>query len=184
MNGTINDRYFEWLYAHVGSVRNNNPSRSYWNLLRKMYTTKFYWFVHNDDNRVLDALELRVEFLHRWGTEDVDVTWIHDDVSILEMLIALGRRAAYEGGKESADWFWEMVKNLELRDYTDAVYEISIEEEVVEVLQRLNDRKYERDGQGGLFPLKDARQDQRLVELRYQLSAYLLEGTFSDIRPK
>lgn len=184
MNGTINDRYFEWLYAHVLSVRNENPSRSYWQLLRKLYITKFHWFVHNDDNRVLDGFEIRTEFLHRWGTDGVDYTWIQDDCSILEMLIALSRRASFDSSGTAAYWFWEMINNLGLRDYSDDVYEISIEEEVEEVLNRLNDRTYDRDGQGGLFPLSQPTQDQRKVEIAYQMGAYLIEHEYPDDRPK
>lgn len=184
MDGTIDDRYLEWLYAHVASVRNRNPHRSYWELMRRLYSTKFHWFIHNDDNRASDGLELRAEFIQRWGTDGIDAAWLQLDCSFLEMLIALSRRAAYDSHGSAGDWFWLMIKNLELRDYTDEIYEISIDEEVTEVLNRVNDRTYERDGTGGLFPLREPKENQRRVEIAYQLAAYLLENEYSDIRSK
>ena len=36
-------------------------------------------------------------------------------------------------------------------------------------------RTYDSNGYGGLFPLRNPREDQRKVELWYQLNAYLLE---------
>lgn len=176
MNGTIDDRYFEWLYSHVASVRNRNPTRSFWDLTRTLYTTEFTWFVHNDDNRVMDGQALRQEFIEIYGIDDIDRRdWLTMGCSFLEMLIALGRRAAFESKGSPADWFWLMLKNLELLDYSDDVFEISIFEAVKEALERINQRTYEADGRGGLFPLRYPREDQRHVEIRYQLAAYLLE---------
>lgn len=176
MNGTIDDRYFEWLYSHVASVRNRNPERSYWDLTRTLYTTEFVWFVPNDDNRIMDGLALRQEFVDQYGIDDIDrQDWLTMGCSFLEMLIALARRASYEAVGASSDWFWAMMKNLELINYTDAIFEVSIFEAVKEALERINQRTYGADGDGGLFPLRHPREDQRWVEIRYQLAAYLLE---------
>lgn len=177
MNGTIEDRYFEWLYRHIGAVRNRNPARSYWRLMRVLYCTEFVWSVPNDDNRVEDGRDLRYEYIQERGDEGVDDLWLDLGCSFLEMLVALSHRLTFESlsGKSAGEWFWEMMHNLELDRYTDDIYEISIEEEVEEVLQRLNDRTYLASGEGGLFPLQTPKQDQRDVEIRYQMSAYLLE---------
>jgi hypothetical protein len=175
VNGTDDDRYFEWLYSHIGSVRNRNPARSYWDLARKLYTTPFIGWLPNDDNREEDGKCLRDEFTEQTGTV-VDREWRNMDCSFLEMLIGLAQRASFESGEEPVAWFWKMMENLELRDYTDDIYEIAINEAVEEALNRVNDRTYARNGEGGLFPLNIAHKDQRKVELWYQLAAYLLEG--------
>lgn len=175
MNGTIDDRYFEWLYSNIASVRNRNPTRSYWELTRTLYTTEFTWFVPNDDNRIMDGQALRQEFIDSYGPDEVDYSWLEMGCSFLEMLIALGRRASFESKGSPGDWFWLMIKNLGLIDYSDDIFEVSIFEEVKEALERINQRTYEADGRGGLFPLRNPREDQRRVEIRYQLAAYLLE---------
>lgn len=183
--GTLDDAYFEWLYSQIGPLRNRNPEHSYWRLCRKLYTTEFTWFVPNDDNRVEDGKELRLEFLdvtgyHLGGRRDVE--WMSLGCSMFEMLIALARLAAFESDRSPAEWFWRFMQNLELIRYSDDIYEISIEEEVEEALDRINRRTYSANGVGGLFPLRRATQDQRKIELWYQLSAYLIEGLWDRTR--
>lgn len=173
--GTVYDQYFEWLYGLVSSVRNRNPARSHWHLLRKFYSTEFTWFVPNDDNRWAEGIDLRHEWIHTKRIEDVDNDWLELGCSVLEMLIALARRVSFESEGTPAQQFWKLVQNLELDRYTDDIYEISIAEEVEDTLDRLIRRTYGRDGTGGLFPLRRARRDQRRIELWYQMSDYLLE---------
>lgn len=173
--GTLDDGYFEWLYSFVGAVRNRNPSRSYWSLLKKLYSTPFHWFVPNDDNRAEDGKELRSEYV--WSEEiiQVDQDWLDLECSIFEMLIALSRRLEFESSTSSEEWFWILLENLGIAKYNDKVYTKEIDQKVGKVLDKLNSRKYARNGEGGLFPLKNATKDQRKVELWYQMSSYLLE---------
>lgn len=175
MNGTIDDRYFEWLYQKVAAVTNRNPARSYWNMAKQMYQTRFNWFVPNDDNRAEDGKDLRYEFIDEWGTDGIDRSWLDLDCSMLEMMIALARRVSFEADGTPGEWFWHLMGNLELDLYTDDIYEISIRETVEEVLERVNRRTYLRNGTGGLFPQKHPRRDQRQVEIWYQMQSYLLE---------
>ena len=184
--GTLDDAYFEWLYGQVGPLKNRNPSRNYWHLCRKLYTTEFIWFVPNDDNRVEDGKELRQTFARstRYQLDDPHNLWQDLGCSMFEMLVALSKLAAFESGRSHVEWFWRFMHNLELDLYTDDLYEISIEEEVEEVLERINQRTYNSDGTGGLFPLHHARQDQRKIELWYQMSSYLLEGHYVNTRPR
>jgi len=180
----LDELYFPWLYSQVGSVELANPSRTYWNLLRILYTKEFFWIIPNDDNRAEDGKELRFEFIGEMRLDDVDQDWLEMSCSFLELLIGLSRRLAFEGEGEACDWFWELMENLGLEVYTDdtlmAAEEMDLvdeelAEEIDEVLNTVIFRTYERDGSGGLFPLKKAAEDQREVELWYQLSAYLLE---------
>ena len=179
MTATLDDRYLEWLYGLVASVRNRNPDRSYWALIRQLYVKEFVWLVANDDNRVEDGRELRLEFLRDQDYNQVDQAWLDLGCSTLEMLIALARRAAFEAGKSPGHWFWEMLDNVGLRDYTDSNLTRYSEGEIDEIVNRIIFRTYAVDGSGGLFPLKEPAPDQRKVELWYQLNAYLLERTYS-----
>lgn len=180
--GTLDDAYFEWLYSQVGAVRNRNPSRSYWKLLKQLYTKEFQWFIPNDDNRVEDGKELRLRFLEETGYTLVDPRglWMNLGCSMLEMMIALARMAAFESDGSAVEWFWRFMHNLEIEKYSDARYDRYVAKEVEEVLNRVIHRKYDRDGVGGLFPLRNASRDQRRVELWYQMSSYLLEGLYHN----
>lgn len=182
MNGTIDDRYFEWLYSHIGSVRNRNPSRSWWGLARQLYTKPFVWFVPNDDNRIADGLELRGEFLEQYG-EGVNHEWEDLECSIFEMLLALARRASFEAEGTPSDWFWTFMDNMDLRMWTDKLYSREVEQIIDQSLTTLVERTYQDNGLGGLFPLKFAQEDQRNVEIWYQMSSYLLEREYDDVRP-
>jgi hypothetical protein len=182
--GTLDDRYLEWIYEQIGAVRNRNPARSYWRLTKQLYTIPFYWFVPNDDNRALDGCELRYEFIEDQNLqEEVDPSWIALECSVLEMLVGLARRAAFETYSDPLTWFRIFMRNLELLGYTDAVWNTAIEREVNNTVERLMHRRYRANGVGGLFPLRLPGRDQRKVELWYQLSAYLLEGNYIDNAP-
>lgn len=172
MNEPLDELYLTWLYSQVASPKARNPSRTYWTLLRQLYKKEFVWFVPNDDNRVEDGRYLRYEFLeahHRSHEDD----WMDLSCSFLEMLIALSRRLSFQADGEPVIWFWHLIETLELANYNDNV--IYPYDEVDEILDRVIWRTYEKDGKGGLFPLKNANRDQRQVEIWYQMSAYLIE---------
>lgn len=175
-SGTLDDQYLEWLYKSIGVIRNTNPSRSYWELAKQLYSTPFIWSVPNDDNRAEDGKCLREEFMLE---EDLDILesdpWMELDCSVLEMLIALSRRASFQNDEHPGDWFWCMIDHLAIR-YPDQVYSNLVRMEVAHNVDIFLNRDYQRNGDGGLFPLRHAKRDQRTVEISYQLSAYLLEG--------
>lgn len=174
--GTLDDLYLEWLYGQVASTRNRNPTKTHWSLLRQLYRERFIWTVRNDDNREADGKDLRDEFITECHIDDIEPFWLEFDCSMLEMLIAFSRRVSYRSYGEPADWFWHFINQLGLRNLTDSVFRESDKAIVTEVCDRINNRRYERSGVGGLFPLTGRHADQRKVELWYQMSTYLLEN--------
>jgi hypothetical protein len=181
--GTLDDGYFTWLYSQVASVRNENPNRSYWHLLRHLYSVPFTWHVSRDDNRCVDGQELRHEWIVMNNVEDADRSWLSLDCSFLEMLVALARRTAFESSGEPVDWFWKLMTTIGLRQYNDAHWTHRAERETYLTVDRIVNRKYAYDGEGGLFPLRHPRHDQRQVELWAQMQAYILEGGYLDRGP-
>lgn len=177
MGEPLDEQYLKWLYRQVASVRLKDPNRTYWNLLRHLYTTEFVWLIPNDDNRVEDGRDLRHEFLTKKGIVDCDPNWLSLGCSFLEMLYGLARRSAFEAEGGSSEWFWHMLDNLTLGEFNDVHYHSKKQARYVSgVLDRVIWRRYEPNGVGGLFPLRRPQDDQREVELWYQLSCYLLEG--------
>ena len=110
--------------------------------------------------------------------------------TVLEMLIALAIRCESDimhddaCGDRTRLWFWEMIKNLGLIDYTDDAYMYdksgSFDSEVNHIIDIFLERRYDKHGRGGAFPLRKYRtnyySDQRKVEIWYQLSAWLIEN--------
>lgn len=178
MNAPLDDLYLTWLYSQVCSVRLKNPRRTYWSLMRQLFTKEFVWIIPNDDNRVEDGRDLRHEFIEEREIDDVDPDWMGLGCSFLEMLIGLSRRLTFEAEGEPREWFFELLENLDLAKYNDENYDTSpskARRDIDECLDMVIWRTYDPDGRWGLFPLNHATQDQRDVEIWYQLSAYLLE---------
>lgn len=173
-NKTLDEQYFVWLYGQVASIRNRNPVRSYWELLRSLYSHKFIWNVPNDDNRVADGLDLREKWLEESGAER-DRNWLELECSMLEMLIALSHHLGFQTSEEPMEWFWRMLDNLELRQYNDNVFNSRIPEIIDDTVDMINERTYNPNGYGGLFPLQRPDRDQTKVEIWYQMAAYLQE---------
>ena len=172
MSAPLDELYFRWLYSQVADPEVINPYATHWRLLRVLYTKEFLWHVPNDDNRIQDGKDLRFEFA---GDQRIDEGWLDLPCSMLEILIALARKLAFEADGRPAGWFWTMMTNVDLTQYSDR--RRFSDEMIHEVLDRIIFRSYNYSGEGGLFPLKEADRDQREVELWYQMCAYVLENT-------
>lgn len=173
MNEPLDELYLKWLYRLIESNRFRNPSRTYWKLTRKLYTKEFVWYIPNDDNRVEDGKDLRYEFIDDCKLQDVDPEWLDLGCSMLEMLIGLSRRLSFQVQGQPRDWFWHLLTNLDIREYND--YGVFPDTLVDETIDNVIWRTYKSNGRGGLFPLRRPKQDQREVELWYQLNSYVLE---------
>ena len=146
-----------------------------------IHSREFFWLIANDDNRAEDGRDLRVEFLAGLDFDGDTNDFLSLGCSMFEMLIGLARRAAFETGKDSTEWFWKFIKHMDIQKYNDAFFENAgnaAQLELDEIIDRVIFRTYLPDGDGGLFPLRHPSEDQRRVELWYQLSAYLLEGSY------
>ena len=169
----LDEQYLTWIYARIGDVNEKRPSKTYWHLLRLLYCKEFVWLIPNDDNRVEDGRDLRYEFLDDAGLSgNVDPNWMGLGCSVLELLIAMAEHLTFVADGTVRNWFWELLTNLGLSGYTDRGFD---EQQVTDIVDRFIWRNYEPDGFGGIFPLKHPHEDQRGVELWYQLNSYVLE---------
>lgn len=172
MNEQLDEQYLTWLYARIGSVRETRKTRTHWSLLKLLYAKEFVWLIPNDDNRVEDGRDLRYEFLDELGLHNVDPNWMGMGCSMLEMIMGVAKAMAFEDDRTPHYWFWALLNNLGLSGYNDKEFD---ERAVDDIVDTLIWRTYKRDGLGGLFPLKHPREDQRYIEIWYQLQAYLIE---------
>lgn len=173
MNPSLDDLYLPWLYSQIGerSIEVRDPSRTHWRLLRHLDTIQFTWLIDKDENRAEDGRALRYEWAETVKFR-VDDVWLEHGCSFLEMLVALSRHLAFEGDGSPHVWFWHLLDNLDLTQYTD---EYSFDpREVDEPVHTVIWRTYDRNGRGGLFPLRRAKRDQRQIEIWAQMNAYLL----------
>jgi hypothetical protein len=160
--------YFDWLTQKIEIL--GNTRRTYQTLFLILFSTEFVWTIAGDDNRVKDGLDLRREFEHEKG---VRVPY-PEYISVLEVLLALSRRLAFLAGGEAPEWAWHLLENLNLEGCSDPLSKLR-REDVDDVLSNLIWRAYNNHGQGGFFPLKKPKGDQRKVELWYQMQEYISE---------
>ena len=173
MNEPLEHLYFNWLCVKVTDSLSHSTSTKFYKLLSELHRTEFVWLLSGDDNRAEDGCDLRKEFL-REAQLDADAFWLTESCSVFEMLIALSRRASFDTGDSPKNWFWIMIDNLGLANLSDASR--SNRNVVAGVLDTFIWRTYNQNGDGGLFPIRNTRSDQRKVELWYQFSEYIYEN--------
>lgn len=159
--------YFDYLISqfHIPAAYQD---RDYSGLFGCLHNKEFVWVIPNDDNRIEDAKDLRREF---WG----EGHWLpRKGVSILEVIVALSRRLEFNAGGNQETWAWKLIRNLKLDRCWNPLTERKIEK-IEDILNAVIWRTYEPDGKGGFFPLRQSREDQREVELWYQMQAYINE---------
>jgi len=159
--------YRGWLRGLVGELaplKNESLFEAAWDI-------DYEPTVPNDINRCHDGVDLRARYVHETSNSLPAL----GPCKMLEFLVALAIRlneADYdpEYPDKVGVWFWTLMQNLEI---IDLGYD-----EVVTAFNNINLRDYAADGYGGLFPLERPREDQRDVEIWYQMQAYLLENRY------
>lgn len=171
----IKNDYFEWLYDYVCKHR-VYADISYKSLFSFLHNVEFIFSIENDLNRAMDGVDLR--YRYSLEIDDYSIMKILEDTpcSVLEMMVALAIRCeetimdnTYYGDRTS-QWFWAMMHNLGIDYMRDGRFNEEIAEDVI---FKFLHREYEPDGQGGLFYIRDCRDDLRNEEIWTQLCWYL-----------
>lgn len=174
----IVNRYFYWL-SNIVCGNRFGPGVSFQKLLMQLHNTDFRFSVPKDDNRANDGLSLRYRFKLEFPSHlqpDISAFFGDKPCSVLEMMVALSIYCEEHimdnpiYGDRTGQWFWQMIANLGLADQTDDRFD---KKYVISVLDRFLDRKYDRDGTGGLFRVRNSTEDMRKLEIFHQLCRYL-----------
>jgi hypothetical protein len=170
MSDPLIEDYLRWL---APQIRETWEDQTYWELMGVMFEKKFDEVVPHDRNRMVDGLGLRREFCQERyiPTTPLDVL---GECSFLEVLIGLSRRLSFAAGGKASDRAWQLITNLELNRMSDPLSRYK-SRKANDILDRCIMRDYPPNGQGGFFPLAWADEDQRQVELWYQMAAYIDE---------
>lgn len=171
----LTTEYFNWMRSIVCS---NSKYSSFRKLFDYLYDREFVYYIEMDENRAVDGKDLRYRFTYekKYARDEIAKILENKPCSVLEMMIALAIRCEEhimddpEIGVRTGTWFWNMIDNLGLRHMTDSRFN---KKEVEKIIDRLLNREYERDGEGGLFTVKNCRYDLRTVEIWYQMCWYL-----------
>lgn len=180
----MKNNYFNYLLNEHTNLLNEEIDNSYFIISKILYETEFIPLVPMDDNRVGDALLIRKEY-HETILNEYHFV-INKTCNVLELLIGISKRMAHElfrSNEEMSDkeCVFELISNLGLDRYTDN-YLMNVIKRPKIINQKINNiildfisRRYEYNGNGNIFPIKNPKEDQRNVEIWYQMMAYLIE---------
>lgn len=189
-------QYFEWLIESI------DPEHKIGDFYRPvyeiLYSTDFRWFkkYSDDENRAKDGIYLRNDFKDssRKFRDDLrkefsaidydggDVQKEHwyyaKPASCMEVLISIGRRIEYNylaipGEENVPKWFWIFVTNLGLGVNNRM---ISNQNYIHHRIQKWLNRRYERNGEGGIFVTNSSRFDMPKLSLREQMNIFVNEN--------
>lgn len=175
-NRDLQNEYFDWLYELVCKNR-YSKNVSLRKLLMHLHSKEFTYIIDMDENRAIDGIALRWQFVYTrsYPTEFLD--YLIGPCSILEMMIALSFKCedvmddpAF--GNRFEQWFWHMIVSLGLGGMTDDLYN---KRRTTMAINKFLNRNYDPNGKGGLFTIRNCRQDLRDVEIWYQMCWYLNE---------
>lgn len=174
--------YLDYLYALM-NVEDDNEVIT---IFKELYNIDYLFDIPNDDNRCTEGIEVRLKFIEDWrDTHDGELLWFVDKpCSVLEMMIGLAFRwdnyiYDAEVGSRATEFLLIMFSNLGLLSgppTDDYVFESNLC--VFEKIEIMLEHTYEKNGRGGLFPLRVNKNnvDQRNLELWYQLQNYIEEN--------
>ena len=191
--------YYLWL---IDSIDPLGTARDYYQpVLEELYLRDFEWGnrFQDDSNRASDGLVLREIFANGRGMplSEIGIDW--KPCSCLEMMIGIARRIEFEilampGEEDIPKWFWRFIENLGLVGFREKCGRGAVGNSVNGVGNggvseyefidnRINDwlnRKYSKDGTGGIFVVRDSYFDMRRMPIWKQMSAVLNESDEMD----
>lgn len=170
----ILERYFKWLSKIVCSG-NDGSYENYESLLLTLHAKPFICTLDKDENRIEDAEELRLRFVEENDLNYRALDILNMDCSVFEIMVALADRgstlitSSYDE-MEIGSLFWQMIFNMGLLECTDQNWDPAY---VDSVIDNFIQRRYKRNGEGGLFYIEGNNRDMRKIEIWHQMCMYL-----------
>ena len=149
-----------------------------------MLDTRFLPIVEMDENRSYECRSLRRDFADDYDHDAADILdgLLDENGTVMELFVVLAEKMNYdladsEYEASTGKWFKEMLQNCGLIEMTnDALNSAVNRNEVTDILSAIVYRHTGWDGEGGMFPLRWARTDQRYEELIVQMNNYIEEN--------
>jgi hypothetical protein len=179
------DGYFLWLCDLINADMNR-----YSELCFALHSIDFVWVLELDEDRAEDGLSLRRKYYEQDISEDW-IMFLDKPCSVFEALIGIARRMNYiledeDSNDMSFMYFWEFIKNLGLKKYSNVRLKGRpkelIELDLIDIQTICDDwmnRNFGPDGSGTPFPLEFPFSDQRLQTINSSMNAYVFERYFA-----
>lgn len=175
MKNQKTDKYFKWLLSQIKATENEK----YYQVLLDLHRQVFFSKKPNDDNRAVDGIKLREIFAMEYDLSSEEL--LEGPCTMLEMLVALSARMDhilydYNLEDQTPRWFWMILGNLNLLavDKSQRTWKYKQNKNRL-IIEKFLKREYDSNGKGGLFPLRHPKEDQRDVEIWYQMMNFINE---------
>lgn len=151
-----------------------------------LHDTTFVSYDEFDDNLVENGMNLRREFLEnsRAGLKFYEIYGGFEfECTILELLVYISVKIEDEimtndaFGERYSEWFWLMIDNLGLKSAKNSYYS---EEKVCQILENFIEKRYRRNGKGGLFVINSSKIDVKELDIWSQAMSFLTKLVKSD----
>lgn len=156
--------YFDWLCALAGTDGDEMLGNGYRMLSKRLHEKEFYWILPRDDNRAVDGVDLRLRFLdERPDYAEIDIKkrkkkhFLERYCSVFEMLIGLCWRLTDEviygspNKRIISKLFMDILYRTELYEMMDNVFDEEMAALLEIKINKILDRKYDKDGDGSFF---------------------------------
>lgn len=180
MRKYIPEAYVDWIRYDI--LRNKiYDSYRYEKLIYTLLGIKFIPFDKMDKNRIADGKDLRYRFANARHLDDkiVEAALSNFGESVLEVMVGLALRIYDETTSgfpmpiTPDEIFWYMIESMKLEDQTDPDFN---EKKVIFVVERMMNRKFKQNGEGGLFQIaKDSPHDMTKADIWYQAQWWATE---------
>ena len=155
------EEYYIWLVSSVGYDESCDD------LLRLLFHTEFTWVIPMDSNRAAEGRNMRSIFCNE--NSIVGEIWDDQPCSVLEMLVALANYIENNLiGDPDLCIFWRMLDNLNLLHYRSRT-------KWIQIIDRWLNREFDSDGMGSIFPIYNAVQDYREIDIWGQCMDWLYQ---------
>lgn len=172
----LDAEYLDWIRKNV-CISNQYDIFRYTKLFHYLSSECFVAKIPMDNNRIADGNALKIRFARDTGSIDIDDRYFREWVNfstctVLDVMAALAIRTFEEvtGGFPDPinppDIFWMMIENMHLETETDDDFSMM---EVVRRIENMMYRRYDSDGDGGLFRIKGTDKNMREAEIWYQM---------------
>lgn len=175
--------YFNWL---LDAVTSKEEQQIYSLVFMELYSVEFTSYNEFDDNLVENARGMREDFYNFSKTANklIDIYGEIDfATNILEIMVYLATRiedtimSNPDYGDRTGLWFWYMMESLDIIQYDNRRYD---ESEVDQKLDNFIERRYEKNGFGGLFTVEKSRFDARKTNIWQQAMDFVTDFAKSN----
>ena len=168
---TERGEYTRWLLSYIGAKESK-----YIFLSDILNSIEFYWSIDNDRNRMVDARELRDEYISNYGDDVLDE--LPAAVTVLEVLVALAIRADMVIRETPYTWLMIFYENLGFDFLVDTNITSDDVQFVKSAVRKWLDRRFSPNGSGS--PFRSSKHDVSKISMWDAMQWYLADEFGED----